>query len=172
MTPGAVWLWWGCYFIITLVPVFVLIRAGARGRWFLLGMSGHVLGVAVELLLAQLFNVPSLRRLHPLPQAALIGLSFGFAEICIAILFLIWGKARLPDVLAFGVGIAAFQMLFATIKAWAEVFETLYTFTSPFMAADRLGWTFLLECFYRLVGYVASALLIFVAIRSRSLLPA
>jgi len=151
-------------FVIGLgvVPVlYVRWRGRAAWRWFALGIASWAL--------ALVFKVGLQLGVEALPAPAigkgmLAGVISAACELGAAALFLRRRDLRGGDLIAFGVGIGAFEVLFAAVLSVTQD------------AAPEAKWVaclaFGIERSVTMVGHVASRVLVHVSLRVRRLLPA
>jgi hypothetical protein len=166
MTPALSWLGIGA---LVVAPVLVLRCLGARWKWFGLGILSWVIGVVLKTPLQSALDAAGGASLPWGAQAAASGAVSAVTELGAAACFLWRAKLRLPDVLAFGIGIGAFEALFVLLLGWLEGLD------GPAAAANRfafVGGFLLLDRLLALIGHTASRVLLYVGLRHRWLLPA
>lgn len=152
---------------LIVAPVaLVRIRGRARWRWFGLGIGSWALALIVKGSIHEGLMAGGLRNLAAGVQGCIGGFVSAATELGAAALFLRKRDLRGADLLAFGVGIGSFEVLF--VFGLGLVAEE--PATAPVWWAAWLG--FFAERALALVGHVASRVLVHVAIRLRQLVPA
>ncbi|MHC4550722.1 MAG: hypothetical protein ACYTEZ_18335 [Planctomycetota bacterium] len=148
-------------------PVLVLRRCGAAWGWFGLGIASWALALAVKIPAAVALHYAGL---SAATEGTLSGVVSAACELGFAALFLRRRTLSGANVLAFGVGIGAFEVLFVLGLAGLEATAGE---ADPAPMAAGVAWLFLvLERAISLVGHAASRVLVYVALRARWLLPA
>jgi len=157
---------------ITCAPVLYLrFRRGAAWRWFWLGIASWSLALVLKLVLYAIvgsFGPP------PGVLATAAGLASAACELGMAAVFLRRRPLPTADVLAFGTGIGAFEVLFTLVVAALGVGADVGGAAggAATMSAALACFFFLLERAVTLVGHVASRVLVYESLQSRRLLPA
>lgn len=162
-------IWLGFVALIT-APVLGLRCLGARWKWFGLGILSWVIGVVLKALLQRGLDALSGAALPWSAQAGASGIVSAVTELGAAACFLWSAKLRLPDVLAFGVGIGTFEALFTVLLGWLEGLDGVVT--SPGHRFAFVGGFFLLERLLALIGHTASRVLLYIGLCQKWLLPA
>ena len=156
----------GVVFITLLAvgPVLCVRYRGRAGwRWFLLGIASWVMALAaksaIQLALEAMTTSAAL-------QGGLGGIVSALCELGAAALFLRRRDLRGSDLIAFGVGIGAFEVLFVMVLGWT-------TESGPSSVVWWVTWIeFFVERSLAMIVHVASRVLVHVALRIRNILPA
>src|SRR5438552_14704262 len=114
MTVALTWLGFGA---LVAVPVLAIRRLGASWKWFALGILSWVIAVIVKTLLQAAADA-AVGSLPWSAQAVVSGLISATTEPGAAACFLWRAKPHLPNILAFGAGIGAFEALFVLLAGW------------------------------------------------------
>ncbi|MBW3625818.1 MAG: hypothetical protein KY468_20690 [Armatimonadetes bacterium] len=160
---------WGAGIVLgTLVvlPLAALRSMGAPWSAFGWGILSWMIGVFVKFLLMIPLDTVGTRLLSPGANAALSGILSAVTELGAAAWLLRRIPLTLPNVLAFGVGIGAFEVFFTLLMGWVEGLE------NPALPRPGLSFVdgfFLAERTLALIGHTASRVLIAVALAHSSL---
>jgi len=156
----------GVVFIIVLAvgPVlYVRYRGRAGWRWFLLGIASWVMALAAKSAIQFALEATTTSAAW---QGSLGGIVSALCELGAAALFLRRRDLRGSDLIAFGVGIGAFEVLFVMVLGW----------TTESGTSSVVWWVagieFFVERTLAMIGHVASRVLVHVALRLRNILPA
>jgi hypothetical protein len=155
--------------VLVVVPVLAVRRLGARWRWFAWGILSWVIGLILKGVFELRWDDAGGASLPWGVQAAALGVVSAVAELGAAACFFWRARLRLPDVLAFGVGIGAFEAVFLLV---AGSLEEQNVPGAP--AAKRfafVGAFFLLERLLTMIGHIASRVLLYVGLREKWSLP-
>ncbi len=162
-------IWWAILAILLFVPPLILWRLfRANWIWFALGIAGYLLGMTAKGILYFAGQALNLSTIPVMPQAMVVGISSAMTELAAAALFLAWGRRRLGDVLAFGVGVGLFEIFVAMMAGWDEITTTTKTHTSFSEFAHAVAFSFLVERGITLIGHTTSRALVYVFFRTRS----
>lgn len=162
--------------VLILVPGPVLllrIRYGAAWRWIGIGIASWVLALIGKVGLDAGLGCAGLYDQSAMVQGIVGGLNSAIWELGMAAVFLRGRSLSTPNVLAFGVGIGAFEVLFVIAIGLLSLLgdEGVAAGDHATMAAELGLLFFVLERGITLVGHVASRVLVYVALRHRALLP-
>jgi hypothetical protein len=167
--------WWLTLLLLTVAPPLILVvRYQAKWRWLALGVASYVAAMIVKALLHRAAEGTGLHALPPWAQAATVGLISALAELGFVLPFVLPGlwrgePLRWPGVLAFGIAIGIFEMLFTLLLGLAQIFdETGQAPSLPFFT-EALGWGFLSERGITILGHASSRALLYAGLRYRSL---
>jgi hypothetical protein len=157
---------------IACAPVLYLrLRRGAAWRWFGLGIASWGVALVVKTLLEvplEFLDLPAGVR------GVASGLVSAAGELGMAAAFLRRRTLSVANVLAFGAGIGAFEVLF-TLALWAIGVGENGGTAADVSSAMPVGLAclfYLVERAVTLVGHVASRVLVYVSLQARWLLPA
>ena len=157
--------------VLVVAPVAVLRKVGASWRWFLFGILSWCLAVVAKTILTASFAATLMANASPWQQGLVYGALSALTELGAAALLLRRVELSLPNALAFGAGIGAFEVLFTV---GLGLLEGLDAQPAPVLA-ERLafiGGFFVWERVIAFCGHVASRLLIYLAVARRQWAPA
>jgi hypothetical protein len=158
--------------VLVLGPVlFLRLRHDAAWQWFGLGIASWVLALVGKIGLDAAVGGMGLHEQPPWAQGVWGGLNSAGWELGMAVLFLHGRRLSTANVLAFGTGIGAFEVLFLGGLGLLEGLGTEENVTAG--PTGVLVWlNFMVERGLTLIGHVASRVLIYVAVHRRWWLPA
>lgn len=163
--------WWIGLGLLAAVPLGFLVWA--RGRAWLYFLAGA--GAWYVAILAKLHVNPLIQQwLLPAAVSTAVALGFfsGISELGLAAPFLRLNKARIADAVAVGLGAGLIELLDATKQGWGQVSDAYGGDARITMLPAAFGSAFLIERSLTSAGHVSSRLLVFAAIRRRSVLVA
>lgn len=162
--------------LLTTAPLLILRRAfQARWMWFGLGIASWAAAVAAKHLLAALFKPLGFGDLPAVTQGAVWGILSATLELGATALLFRKRSLKPGDVLATGVGIGAFEVVYVigtVIAASAAAAPALAEAAPGGEASPLVQLSFLLQRCLAMVGHVASRVLVYLAVHRRILAPA
>jgi len=165
-----VWAWLGIV-ILLVAPAAILRRAGARRRWFFLGILSWLLALAIKIpAVLALYTADGAPRFLPVAVAVIHGLLSAAAELGMAALVLRRARLSLPDVLAFGAAIGSFEVAWVLWEGTLELVDR-GELTRANVLALASG-PLLIERAVTLVSHTASRVLVYIALVRRWVFPA
>ncbi len=150
--------------ILAVAPVlYVRLRGHAAWRWFFLGIGSWAMAlVAKSVIQVGLEELTT----SAVWKGSLGGIVSALCELGAAALFLRRRDMRGNDLIAFGVGIGAFEVVFVMALGWATDIGT------SSLVWWAVGLELSVERILSMIGHVASRVLVHVSFRIRRILPA
>lgn len=160
---------WFAILLLIGLPVVLLHWRGAAWKWFGLGILSWALAVVVKTLITYSLHALFLDNWPLEVRSVIDGAISALTELGAAVWFLRKAQLRLIDVLAFGIGIGVFEVVFTLALGYLESWDDGI---APGNRFDFIDSFFLMERVLALSGHTASRLLIYTAVQRKWLMPA